>query len=149
MKRLNIGVLIICKINIGSENTSGQALKRSSSLVSMCCTPAKYQSSSKYVSRKQRKKDYKSLVNARSSTSDPSFLRKWINERDGLKLWPAVSYLNIHMFLQQTGSTGLPKESLTAYKTGKAYIYFQCDWLKEVFYSPISKTNPCRFMKAE
>jgi len=54
-----------------------------------------------------------------------------------------------YMFCQQNGSAGLTKESLTAYKTGKAYSYFQCDWLKEVFYSPISKTNPCCFMKTE
>ena len=96
-----------------------------------------------------RKKDYKSLVNKVHSATDPNNLKKWIGEKDGLKLWPPVSCIDIHWFLSQHDSVGLNKEDLTAYKTGKAYSYFECDWLQEVFYSPINKTHKCCFLKAK
>lgn len=96
-----------------------------------------------------RKKDYKSLVNSAYPATDPTKLQKWLGEKEGLRLWPPVSYLDIHWFFQQNGSAGLSKEQLTAYKTGKAYSYFQCNWLKEVFYSPLSKAHKCCFLKAK
>ena len=96
-----------------------------------------------------RKADYKSLVNSSFSAPDPFSLRKWIGEQTGIKQWPAVSYIDIHWFLKQNGSVGLSREALTAYKTGKAFSYFSCDWLGEVFFSPISKKHECCFLKAD
>lgn len=68
-----------------------------------------------------RKKDYKSLVNKIHAATNPHLLKTWINEKEGLKMWPPVSYLDIHWFLLENGSVGLTKEALTAYKTGKAF----------------------------
>lgn len=96
-----------------------------------------------------RKRDYKALLNKGKPSTDPHLLKKWIGELEGLKLWPPVSYLDIHWFLQQNGEVGMSREGLTAYKTGKAYSYFKCDWLKEVYYSPINKSHTCCYLKAD
>ena len=96
-----------------------------------------------------RKKDYKSLYTKGQASPDPIKLKNWIDEKNGLKLWPPVTYLDIHWFMKECGSVGLNREAMTAYKTGKAYSYFQCDWLKEVFYCPISKQHECCYLKAK
>lgn len=96
-----------------------------------------------------RKKDYKELVNASCLAPDPNTLKKWTDEKSGIKLWPPITYIDIHMFFKKNGGLGLSKEELTAYKTGKAYSYFSCDWLKEVFYTAINKHHKCCFLKAE
>ena len=45
-----------------------------------------------------RKKDYKSLVNVKFASPDPFSLKKWINEKDGIKHWPSITYIDIHWF---------------------------------------------------
>ena len=45
-------------------------------------------------------------------------------------LWASLTF---NVFSRSEGSTGLAQEPLTAYKEGKAYSYFSCDWHKEVF----------------
>ena len=67
-----------------------------------------------------RKKDYKSLVNFKYLAPDPIGLKRWQSEKEGLKNWPPVTYIDIHAFLRNNGSVGLTTEGLTAYKTGKA-----------------------------
>jgi hypothetical protein len=94
------------------------------------------------------KNDYKSLVNQTYKAPDPYNLKKWTDERKGLKEWPPVSYIDIHWFMKRNGGVGLTREALTAYKNGKAFSYFSCDWLQEVFYTPITTTHACCFLKA-
>lgn len=96
-----------------------------------------------------RKLDYKSLVNLKFAATDPFTLKRWLGEKEGLKHWPSVTYIDIHWFLKRNGSVGLTDEHLTAYKNGKAYSYFSCDWLREVYFTPISKQHQCCFLKAQ
>lgn len=96
-----------------------------------------------------RKKDYKSLVNFKYPATDPFSLKRWVGEKDGLKNWPPVTYIDIHWFLRRNGSVGLTDEHLTAYKNGKAYSYFSCEWLQEVFHTSIQKSPNCCFLKAK
>jgi hypothetical protein len=37
---------------------------------------------------------------------------------------------------------------LNAYKEGKAYGYYSCEWVKSVYYHPISEFSPVAFLKA-
>ena len=60
-----------------------------------------------------------------------------------------MTYYAIHWFLKDCGSVGLTRKVLTAYNTGKAISYFQYDWLKEVFYSPINKQHVCYYLRAK
>ena len=97
-----------------------------------------------------RKRDYQSIFRHRISAPDPYKLKNtWVGEEKGLTKWPPVSYVDIDWFLRKANNAGLSKEALTAYKTGKAFSYFSCDWLKEVFYNPITKNHQCCFLKAD
>ena len=95
-----------------------------------------------------RAKDYKALFSATHASPDPLKLTSWANEQSGIHSWPPVTYVDIDMFMRRNGSVGLSSEGLTAYKTGKAYSYFSCDWLEEVFYHNISKRHRCCYLKA-
>lgn len=94
-----------------------------------------------------KKKDYQKLHNMFHSSPDPLKLQKWISEQEGMRSWPAISYVDIDWFMRQNGSVGLTREVMTAYKTGKAFSYFSCDWLREIYYSPISKHHSCCYLK--
>ena len=39
-----------------------------------------------------RERDYKSLVNAKHAATYPHVLKKWINEKEGIKLQPSNPY---------------------------------------------------------
>lgn len=93
------------------------------------------------------KKDYRSLFKMRGEAPDPFKITSWIDEKEGIKNWPPVSYVDIHWHMCKNNSVGLSKEAMTAYKTGKAFSYFSCEWLKEVYYSPISRKHECCFLK--
>lgn len=94
------------------------------------------------------RRDYKSLFMCGIPAPDPHRLKTWMGEKEGMSLWPPISYVDIEMFMQKNGSVGLSSEGLTAYKTGKAYSYFACDWLHEVFYHCINKQHKCCYLKA-
>ena len=87
-----------------------------------------------------RKLDYKSILQAGTPTPDPKKLKKWISEKEGIHMWPPVSYNEIVKFISKHGHS-LSGEALTSYKTGKAFGYFYSDWLKEVEYRPVHGTN--------
>lgn len=95
-----------------------------------------------------KKKDYRAIYMQTVAAPDPLKLEKWLNEKEGMKFWPPITYVDIDLYMKQKGSVGLSSEGLTAYKTGKAFSYFSCDWLKEVSYHPITKKHVCCYMKA-
>ena len=78
---------------------------------------------------------------------DSHRLRAWTGEKDGIRFWLAMTYVDIDMYMKRNGSVGLSTEGLTAYTTGKAYSYFACDWLQEVFFHPISRQHKCCYLK--
>ena len=91
--------------------------------------------------------DYKKLYQTGSNSSDPHKLRKLIGEKDGMKTWPPVSFVDIVKFLNKHGHY-LAFETLTSYKTGKGYGYVYSDWLADVFYHPINKSSQHCYLKA-
>ena len=93
------------------------------------------------------KRDYKSLFTCDPTAPDPHKLKAWIGEKDGIRFWPAITYVDIDLYMKKKNSVGLTTEGLTAYKTGKAYSYFTCDWLHEVFYHSISRQHKCCYLK--
>lgn len=95
------------------------------------------------------KRDYKTLHMAAIPAPDPHKLQKWVGEKDGIRCWPPITYVDIDVYMRKHGSVGLTTEGLTAYKTGKAYSYYACDWLKEVLYHPITKKHECAYLKAD
>lgn len=95
-----------------------------------------------------RKKDYKTAVTAGIPAPDPLRLKSWLNEKDGMSKWPVISYVDLVKFLMKNGQS-LSQTTLTNYKTGKGFAYFDNDWLGEVLYTPISKSHRACFLKSE
>lgn len=62
------------------------------------------------------KKHYVGLYTKGLLSTDPVKLDKL----DEKTLWPAVSNSDIHWFMREHGSVGINRETVTAYKTGKA-----------------------------
>ena len=80
---------------------------------------------------------------------DPNHLASgWLTEDDGICLWPVVLYADIFNFLMFKPND-LCSTDLNDYKQSKAYSYFQCGWLNEISYHPISLSSPYCLLKAK
>ena len=71
----------------------------------------------------------------------------WINEEDGVSLWPTTLYPDIFNFLSFHPSE-LKNEDLSDYKTSKAYSYYITGWLNPLSYNAISDESKFCFLKA-
>ncbi|CAB4033934.1 hypothetical protein pdam_00025903, partial, partial [Paramuricea clavata] len=75
----------------------------------------------------------------------------WITENEGIKDWPPIYFNDICVFIlsKHPGKdVGMRQRMLNEYKEGKAFRYFDNNWLKEVFFYPIKDTGYC-FLKAD
>lgn len=73
----------------------------------------------------------------------------WQNEKFGMKNWPPLFITDLTTFLMRYETEEVAKNHLNQYKIGKAYQYFQSEWLKEIFYHPVDRTTPYCFLRAE
>jgi len=94
-----------------------------------------------------RKAEYKQICSAGPKTIDPTRLKKWSGEKEGMAYWPPISYIEIVKFISKKGHS-LSSAALNSYKTGKGFAYFYNDWLKEVFFHPIKKESDACYLKA-
>lgn len=97
-------------------------------------------------------KEYTSkLITEATVLPDPFSLKTgWLAELKGtgLQKWPSVYFVNIERFLTKFNmSSELLHRLECEYKEGKAYRYFSCDWVKEVFYHHISEQSKICFLK--
>ena len=115
--------------------------------------------------RKQRAEEYRQLVYVDGIyLPDPLVDLDdggWQGEATGLLNWPPISYFEIAEFLaipakisnKHTTATdkgkALTQRMLSAYKEGKAYCYFDSEWLKQVEYHPISDDSDFCVLRAE
>ena len=92
----------------------------------------------------QKKKQYQSLLNVNGEQLPDPFTElkdNWICEETGVEKWPPILQMQISEFiLTAEQGSDLGKRLLSDYKEGKAFSYFDSQWLKEVFYHPISRT---------
>lgn len=96
-----------------------------------------------------QKHDYKKLYSeGPGAISNPDRLKKWIPEKDSMKHWPPISYIDICSFVQRHGCS-LSKEVMTSYKTGKAYSLFYNSYIQDISYHEINKGHPCCFLKSD
>ena len=102
-------------------------------------------------SRTLMKEYVKKLVMAETVIPDPFTLKDgWLAEQKGTGLfkWPSVYYTNIEKFLLLVNkSVDLLHRMECEYKEGKAYRYFKCDFVKEIFYHDISKQSKICILK--
>lgn len=119
---------------------------------------------------RSRSASYAELLNIKGKRiPDPLVDLKdnWIPEKEGVKLWPPVSYFEIaEWLLSEAPCTSVPSKSkcktgdqtrpkslqerlLSDYKEGKAYSYFDSKWLHEIFYHSISKDSTICILKTQ
>ena len=61
----------------------------------------------------------------------------WKSEKEGMKDWPPVYFSDICVFILSRlagKDVGMRELILNEYKEGKAFRYFDNNWLKEVFF---------------
>ena len=96
-------------------------------------------------SLKKKKKKKKSLLDINGGELSDPFTElegNWIGEEEGMEKWPPIFQIQITEFIL-TADQGcdLGKRLLSFYKEGKAFSYFDSQWLKEVFLHPISDSH--------
>ena len=100
-----------------------------------------------------KKKQYQSLLNVNGEQLPDPFTEledNWIGEEKGVEKWPPILQIQIAEFiLTAEQGSDLGKRLLSDYKEGKAFSYFDSQWLKEVFYHPISDTHELCFLKSQ
>ena len=100
----------------------------------------------------QKKKQYQSLLNVNGEQLPDPFTElkdNWISEETGVEKWPPILQMQIAEFiLTAEQGSDLGKRLRSDYKEGKAFSYFDSQWLKEVFYHPISDTHELCLLKS-
>ena len=101
----------------------------------------------------QKKKQYQSLLNANGEQLPDPFTEledNWICEEKRVEKWPPILQIQIAEFIL-TAEQGrdLGKSLLSDYKEGKAFSYFDSQWLKKFPYHPISDTHELCFLKSQ
>ena len=66
----------------------------------------------------------------------------WISEADGIHKWPSLYYHDIAKYLNHLAPVFLCRLE-SEYKLGRAYRYFSCDFVREVFYFDLHSTDLC------
>jgi hypothetical protein len=72
----------------------------------------------------------------------------WLSEVEGLIHWPTVLYPDIYNYLMFNPAE-LASADLSDYKSCKAYSYYKCGWLQQLFYHEITVDSPFCILKAE
>ena len=73
----------------------------------------------------------------------------WKEEKCGIHLWPPVCITDIVTFLIDHGNSENIKKFLNEYKVGKAYEYLESNFVKEIFYHPISAASELCYLRAK
>ena len=96
--------------------------------------------------------EYKNkLVLQNKSYPDPFSLdADWEGEskETGLSKWPSIYYMDIERFMRNLNKKDdLLRRLNCDYKEGKAYRYFKCDFVKEIFYHQISEKDKYCYLR--
>ena len=94
--------------------------------------------------------DYSSkLVVDDTVVPDPLTLKvNWKGEAIDITSWPSVYYSDIASFMGLTQSDFI-KRMESEYKQGKAYRYYKCDFVREIFFNHISEDSPYCILKCK
>ena len=87
----------------------------------------------------QKQRQCKSLLGINGGELSDPFTElegNWSGEEEGMEKWPPIFQI-----LTADQGCDLGKRLLSFYKEGKAFSYFDSQWLKEVFLHPISDSH--------
>ncbi|XP_061174226.1 uncharacterized protein LOC133183284 [Saccostrea echinata] len=99
----------------------------------------------------QLQKDYNDLLCVDGKVlPDPLKMGSgWHDEKSGMSQWPPLFVSDIVNFLIDRGASTTVKSYMNDYKVGKAFEYCEANFIKEIFFHPISSTSPVCFLKAK
>ena len=66
----------------------------------------------------------------------------WMSESQGIFNWPSLYYHDIAKYLDHLASIFISQLE-SEYKLGKAYRYFRCEFVREIFYFDLANTDLC------
>ena len=72
----------------------------------------------------------------------------WIGEIKGIQNWPSIFYMDIANLLSLTQPDFI-KRLESEYKQGKAYRYFSCEFVREVYFNELNKEIPVCILKCK
>lgn len=97
-------------------------------------------------------KEYKAkLILDGTVSPDPFSIKSgWIGETaNGLSKWPSLYFHDIAEYLKSKSSGNLMNRLVNEYKEGKAYRYYSCGWVKEIFIHSISPMTKYCILKTK
>ena len=65
-----------------------------------------------------------------------------MSESHGIFNWPSLYYYDIAKYLDRLASTSISQLE-SEYKLRKAYRYFSCEFVREIFYFDLANTDLC------
>ncbi|XP_066303858.1 uncharacterized protein [Branchiostoma lanceolatum] len=101
--------------------------------------------------QQKRCEDYRSLLTIDGKkVPDPLVDLKsgWQTEGEGMQHWPPTMYADMAEYLVASGEVDLRKRLMGDYKDGKAFSYFDANFIHEVLYHPISDDSDVCFVKS-
>lgn len=66
----------------------------------------------------------------------------WMSESQGIFNWPSLYYHDIAKYIEHLAPTFISQLE-NEYKLGKAYRYFSCEFVREIFYFDLINTDLC------
>jgi hypothetical protein len=73
----------------------------------------------------------------------------WIGEASGISKWPSLYIMDIATFLNCNKPSDVVHRVLNEYKEGKAYRYFSCEWVKEIYFHPFRTNSETCLLRAK
>ena len=70
----------------------------------------------------------------------------WVGEKNGIEKWPSVIYKNIADYFSLLGPDFISQLE-REYKLGKAYRYYACEFVREIFYHKVDDISPYCILK--
>ena len=95
------------------------------------------------------KESYSRILNSANIPDPLKLFDGWLEEKSAISKWPPTFLSDITSFLLNHGDVSSVNEVLKNYKVGKAYEYFACGWLKEVFYHPVTTSSPVAILRSK
>ena len=91
----------------------------------------------------------KTVINKDIVIPDPLTLKSgWIGEARRIQNWPSIFYTDIANLLSLTQPDFINRLE-SGYKQGKAYRYFSCEFVREIYITESNKDTPVCILKCK
>ena len=124
--------------------------KNSEGASSACCDKVSVNTEVEY-NKRCIMNEYKAklIINKDIVIPDPLTLKSgWIGEVKGIQNWPSIFHTDIANLLSLTQPDFI-KRLESECKQGKAYLYFSCEFVREIYINELNKETPVCILKCK